>query len=157
EMLPPPPGARADLERILAERSRHAEQRLAAMMAYAESATCRQAVVAAHFGQRQEPCGTACDLCRGVEAEAAPARAAAPTAEEVPDVGRVVLRTVLALPFRLGRPGLVKVLTGAVDSAVKEDRCPLYGILEGFPPTPLARVVDRLVEEGLLSRDPDDE
>jgi ATP-dependent DNA helicase RecQ len=157
EMLPPPPGARAELERILAERRRHAEQRLAAMMAYAESASCRQAVVAAHFGQRQEPCGTACDLCRGVEAEAAPARAAAPSAEEVPDVGRVVLRTVLALPFRLGRAGLVKVLTGAVDSAVKEDRCPLYGILEGFPPNPLARVVDRLVEEGLLSRDPDDE
>jgi ATP-dependent DNA helicase RecQ len=157
EMLPPPRTARADLEALLAERRRHAELRLEEMVGYAEGPDCRHVAIARHFGQRLEPCGTACDRCLGVEEEEAPARPTAPTSEEVPDMGSVILKTVLALPFGLGRAGLVKVLAGAVDSVVKKDRCELYGALTGFAQSALSRAIDRLVEEGLLSRDPNDE
>src|SRR5437870_691434 len=113
EMLAPPRTARADLEGILAERRRHAERRLEEMVAYVEGAGCRHVAIARHFDQKLSPCGAACDRCLGVEEEPAPAKATAPTADQVPDIGSVILRTVLALPFGMGRTGLVKVLAGA--------------------------------------------
>jgi ATP-dependent DNA helicase RecQ len=157
EMLPPASSARADLEAILVERHRHAERRLEKMVAYVEGAGCRHAAIARHFDQPLAPCGDACDRCAGSEEKPAPSRPARPTAEEVPDLGSVILRTVMALPFPLGRAGLVKVLAGAVDSVVKEDRCNLYGALAGIPASALQRAVDQLVEAGLLRRDAEDE
>jgi RecQ family ATP-dependent DNA helicase len=157
EMLPPPPTARADLEALLVTRRRHAEARLAEMVAYVEGQGCRHAAIARHFDQALPPCGTACDFCLGIEAEGPVARPTAPTVEQVPDLGVVILKTVLALPFPLGRTGLVKVLAGAVDSVVKKDRCELYGALAGFSVAALNRAVDGLFERGLLTRDPDDE
>jgi RecQ family ATP-dependent DNA helicase len=158
EMLQPPRPARADLEALLAERRRHAEARLEEMVAYVEGDGCRHAAIARHFDQELPPCDTACDRCLGVEEEVpAPARPTTPTSDQIPDLGRVILNTVLVLPFGLGRAGLVKVLAGAVDSVVKADRCPSYGALTGFSQSSLGRTVDQLVEQGLLYRDPHDE
>jgi RecQ family ATP-dependent DNA helicase len=157
EMLPPPPTARADLQAILAERHRHAEARLEEMVGYAEGHDCRHVAIARHFDQPLDPCGDACDRCLGVEEEEAPARRVVPTTDQIPDLGSVILNTVLTLPFGLGRTGLVKVLAGAVDSVVKGDRCELYGSLAGFAQAALGRAVDQLVEAGLLYRDPEDE
>jgi ATP-dependent DNA helicase RecQ len=156
EILPAPPGARAELERMLADRRREGEARRQQIVAYAEGGECRHVVVARHFGQPLLPCGTACDCCLGTEEEA-PARAAVPTSDRIPDLGRVILETVPALPFPMGRPGLVKVLAGAVDSVVKADRCDRYGALAGCPRSALERYVDQLLEAGLLSRDSEDE
>lgn len=162
EMLPPPRTARADLESLLATRRQHAESRLEKMVAFAETGGCRHQAIACHFDQLLPPCGTACDRCLGLEepesAETAVAsRPSPPTADQVPDLGIVILKTVLALPFGVGRTGLVKVLAGAVDGAIKQDRCAHYGALKGFSPSALERAVDRLVEEALLARDPEDE
>ena len=157
EMLPPPRTARVDLEAILAARRRHAERRLEEMVAYVEGAGCRHVAIARHFDQELAPCGAACDRCLGVEEEPAPAKATAPTADQVPDIGGIILRTVLVLPFGMGRTGLVKVLAGAVDSVVKADRCSFYGALTGFSQSSLARAIDQLLEADLLSRDLDDE
>jgi ATP-dependent DNA helicase RecQ len=157
EMLPPPPGARVEMEAMLAERRRQAQARQELMIAYAEGTACRHVVIARHFDQPLLPCDTMCDRCRGTAEEAAPARPAAPTADQVPDLGRVILETVRALPFAMGRAGLVKVLAGAVDSVVKEDRCDRYGALAGCPRSALERYVDQILEAGLLSRDPEDE
>jgi ATP-dependent DNA helicase RecQ len=157
EMLPPSSTARVDLQTILATRRRHAEKRLDEMVGYVEGARCRHAAIARHFDQELPPCGDACDRCLGLEPAQAPARPARPTAEEIPDLGTVILQTVLALPFPVGRTGLVKVLAGAVDSVIKKDRCDLYGSLEGIPTSALQRAVDQLVEAGLLRRDPEDE
>jgi ATP-dependent DNA helicase RecQ len=157
EIMPPPPGARAELETMLAERRQEGEARAERMIAYAEGDPCRHVAIARHFGQPLLPCGTACDRCQGTAAEEAPARAQAPTSDQVPDVGRVILETVRALPFPMGRTGLVKVLAGAVDSVVKEDRCDRYGALAGFSQSALGRYVDQLLEAGIFSRDPNDE
>jgi ATP-dependent DNA helicase RecQ len=157
EMLPPPPSARADLEATLAERRRQADARLEQMVAYAEGRECRHVILSRHFGQPLLPCERACDRCLDTVDDVAPARPTAPTSDQVPDLGRVILETVRALPFPLGRTGLVKVLAGAVDSVVKADRCDRYGALAGCSHSSLERHVDRLVEEEFLSRDPDDE
>jgi ATP-dependent DNA helicase RecQ len=157
EMLPPPPGARADLEAILAQRRRHAERRLEEMVRYVEGAGCRHVAIARHFDQALVPCGDACDRCLGLQQAPATAPPSRPTADEIPDLGSVILETVLSLPFPVGRTGLVKVLAGAVDSVIKKDRCERYGALAGIPASALQRAVDRLVEDGLLHRDEDDE
>ncbi len=158
EMLVPPSRARTDREADLAARRRHAEARLEEMVRYVEGARCRHVAIARHFGQDLQPCGDACDHCLGTrDTEEEPVRASAPASDQLPDVGRVILRTVLTLPFGCGRTGLVKVLAGAVDSPVKEDRCALVGCLAGFVQTRLGRFVDRLVDDGFLARDPEDE
>jgi ATP-dependent DNA helicase RecQ len=157
EMLPPPQRTRADTDALLAARRRHAEARIAEIVGYAEGEECRHVLIAAHFGQHLDPCGDVCDVCLGTVEEAAPAKAAGPTPEQVPDLGRALLETVAALPFPMGRTGLVKTATGAADSVVKADRCPCYGVLSGMPPSTLGRHVEQLVADGFLARDEEDE
>src|SRR5207245_2691724 len=128
---PPPSSTRADTEALLALRRRHAEERLDEIVGYAEGERCRHVMIAEHFGQQLDPCGSACDFCLGTVEEAAPARPAGPTPEQVPDLGRALLETLAALPFPMGRTGLIKVSAGAADSVVKADRCPKHGILAG--------------------------
>jgi ATP-dependent DNA helicase RecQ len=157
EMLPPPPSTRADTAALLAARHRYAEERLAEIVGYAEGSECRHVLIARHFGQRLDPCGDVCDVCLGTVEEAAPAKAAGPTPEQVPDLGRALLETVAALPFPMGRTGLVKTATGAADSVVKAERCPCYGMLAGVPASTLGRYVEQLLEGGFLARDDEDE
>ncbi|MBW3623481.1 MAG: ATP-dependent DNA helicase [Armatimonadetes bacterium] len=157
-MLPPPPSARADLEALLDERRRHAEARLEEVVAYAEEPGCRHVALSRHFEQAIPPCGSSCDDCLGTREEIAPAvKPDPPTADAVPDLGRVILETTLALPFPVGRTGLAKVLSGAADSPVKRDRCEPYGLLAGFTLKALRGYMDRLLEEGLLRIPPGDE
>jgi ATP-dependent DNA helicase RecQ len=157
EMLTPPATTRADTEALLTARRRHAEERLDEIVGYAEGARCRHVLIAAHFGQELEPCEETCDVCLGSVEEAAPARAVGPTPEQIPDLGRALLETLDALPFSMGRTGLVKAAGGAADSVVKADRCPRHGILAGVPLSALARYVEQLVAEGWIARDEEDE
>jgi ATP-dependent DNA helicase RecQ len=68
-----------------------------------------------------------------------------------------LLETLQALPFPMGRTGLVKAAAGAADSVVKADRCPRYGILAGVPLSTLGRYVEQLVDGGFVARDEEDE
>ena len=155
-----PPTARAELDTLLQSRREHEERRLADMMGYAEGAECRHVSLSRHFDQTLEPCGDACDRCRGTasEAEAESAvRVAAPTSAQVPDVGRVILDCLGSLPFPLGRTGAAKVLTGAADSPVPAARCRNHGDLAGFTLKSLRGFLDTLVEQELLRLDAEGE
>jgi ATP-dependent DNA helicase RecQ len=158
-MLNPPPTARADLEAMLEDRHRHAEVRLDEVVQYVEGEGCRHVILSRHFEQTIPPCGSACDDCLGVREESipAPARPVPPSTDAVPDLGRVILETVSALPFGMGRTGVAKVLSGAADSPVKKDRCERYGCLAGFTLNALRGSMDQLLEEGLLRIPPGDE
>ena len=92
---PPSEDEIAALLKSYEERAEHDKQRLADMMHYAETATCRTQILRQYFGEDLgEPCGR-CDNCdRGVaEAEAAqraaedtrPALRQAPVADTAPD------------------------------------------------------------------------
>lgn len=111
-------------------------------------------MIARHFGQGMEPCGDACDSCLGTKRGVVKGRAATPTADEVADVGRVLLEALQSLPFPLGRTGLAKVVAGAADSAVTQDRCPQYGALAGFTLHALRSYIDTLTAEGLSTLQP---
>jgi ATP-dependent DNA helicase RecQ len=158
EILNPPANARAELEHLLEERRAEAKRRLAAMVAYAEGGDCRHSAIARHFGQALEACGDACDCCRGTRQAATEVeKAVAPGVDEVPDVGRVILRTVADLPFGVGRTGLAKVLLGATDSPISRDRCATAGSLAGFTRKLLLTLMGELMERELLAAIPGDE
>jgi ATP-dependent DNA helicase RecQ len=157
EMLTAPPTARADLERLLTDRARHAEERLAEMVGYADGGVCRHVTISAHFGQTLAPCGAACDLCLGTAESGPIGRPEAPTAEQTPDVGRIALGCVASLPFTLGRTGVAKVLTASADSPITADRCRHHGALAGFTLKAVRTFLDELAAGGLLRNDTEGE
>jgi ATP-dependent DNA helicase RecQ len=149
-MLRPPASARADLESILAERSRRGQERLDAVVGYVSEPGCRHAAVARHLGQEIDPCGDACDNCLGFKQAAPATKPSAPTVEEVPDLGRVILQAASDLPFRIGRTGLAKLLSGAADSPVRREASASYGVLAGFTRKALIEQIDALCARDLL-------
>lgn len=151
EICAVPPDARAELDTLLALRREKSETRLQEMVAYAETNACRHAGIARHFGQELEPCGDACDSCLGTRRTVAKGKVVAPSADQVPDVGRVLLEALASLPYPLGRTGLAKVVSGAADSSVTQDRCPQFGTLMGFSLHALRAFLDTLTEEGLCA------
>ena len=54
---------RARLQRVLDNAAQRAKTRVNQIMTYAEGRRCRHAELAAHLGERLEPCGVACDVC----------------------------------------------------------------------------------------------
>jgi ATP-dependent DNA helicase RecQ len=150
-MCAAPATARAELDALLALRREQSETRLQELLDYCETSQCRHAMIARHFGQSLEPCGDACDSCLGTKRGVAKGRAVAPTADQVADVGRVLLEALQSLPFPLGRTGLAKVVAGAADIAVAQDRCPQFGMLAGFSLHALRAFLDTLIAEGLCA------
>lgn len=151
ELCPPPPAARAELDALLVQRRAQGDLRLQEMLDYAETTECRHALIARHFGQTLEPCGDACDNCLGTSRRVAKGRQTAPTADQVADIGRVLLEALHSLPFPLGRTGLAKVVAGAADSLVTQERCPQFGALAGFSQNALRGHIDTLIAEGLCT------
>ncbi|HET8627840.1 MAG TPA: RecQ family ATP-dependent DNA helicase [Thermomicrobiales bacterium] len=62
-ILPVPAEAAAGLPGLLEEVRRENEKRVARMVVFATSRSCRHAALAAHLGERLAPCRTACDIC----------------------------------------------------------------------------------------------
>jgi ATP-dependent DNA helicase RecQ len=106
-----------------------------------------------------DPCGTSCDVCTN---SAAPrVKSAAKSSVESSPTRTIitaqdifgVLEGVRTLPFPMGKTGLAKLLTGSVESRVREDRASGFGVLAGFSRSKVEGLIDRLVTEGYLNRD----
>jgi ATP-dependent DNA helicase RecQ len=63
-----------------------------------------------------------------------------------------VLRTLHHLPFTVGRTGLQRILTGSVESPIGPDRCAEWGRLQTWTKAATHRLIDGLIEQGLLAR-----
>jgi ATP-dependent DNA helicase RecQ len=181
ELVPPPADTRQRMEKTLAHRAAGAKERVEAMLAYARDRKCRHGQIARYFGDRWPSlkCGQ-CDVCAG---EGAGSRAASGRASSSrlpshnPERGAggegqlpvdpreapiAALRIVDDLgrgyrPFALGRAGLVRALRGTPDAPIKPDRTPAFGALAALKKAEVERLVDALVERGLLRRDDEDE
>jgi ATP-dependent DNA helicase RecQ len=152
ELMPPPADAPRRVEGLVETWKTGQEQRLDLVLKYASLRTCRHAAIARHFGLEAPPRCNACDICAPT-GSAAMAEAAQPAPVLDRHPADIVLECVGTLPFRLGRTGLVRVLRGSVQAAVKEDRCGLFGALGSLPASQIEREIERLVEEGYLARD----
>lgn len=155
---PPPPGARAALDRLLADQEQAQRRRLDRIAAYVQTRGCRHAFIAAEFGEAPPTDCRACDNCRpGASAAMPAARATARSsrrAAAVPDSpARVALQCLGALPFAVGKKGLVNILRGSLAAPISPERCPQHGALAGLSRAEVERLVDSLVESGQLQRD----
>jgi ATP-dependent DNA helicase RecQ len=159
-VLPAPPAAAASLPRLLDDVRRENARRVARMIAYATGRTCRHVALAAHLGERLEPCGTACDICTTRSAERGTQNRTEkttldhrPTPPSDAEAALTILTCLKQLPFSLGKSGLTKVLAGSITAAVKEDRAPQFGALAGLSQTRINGLLDRLIVDGFVYRD----
>jgi ATP-dependent DNA helicase RecQ len=160
QLLPAPPDTPARIEALLGEYSARQDARVEAMVAYAKGLLCRHQALAAHFGERLQSCGDACDVCAG-DAETTRRRTHKATASNAisPKDERTATTTTLRmlrdLPFSVGKTGAVRILNGSVESSIGPDRCPDWGALSTWTKTATGRLIDTLVEQGYLDRNMD--
>jgi len=166
ELRPVGSDAAMRLEEILARARAESQRRVAQVMAYAAGGRCRHAILAGHLGERLEPCGTACDVCTGAVAAPTSGRrgradgtgsASGQRTRATAEDALAVLAAVRTLPFPMGKTGLVRLLLGSVESRVRADRSPSFGVLAELKKGTIDGLIDRLVAGGFLHRDLDHE
>ncbi|MBX0327118.1 RecQ family ATP-dependent DNA helicase [Oscillochloris sp. ZM17-4] len=166
ELLSAPSDVAARIDTLLADYQERQIQRVDAVAAYAKASECRHRSIAGHFGQRLARCKTACDICApqlGLRSGITRATRAAP--QPIPsrddddprsDAQRA-LDGLNNLPFPMGRSGLARVLKGAASSPVEPERCPEFGALRHLAQSAIDDLVERLVADGYIQRDEQDE
>jgi ATP-dependent DNA helicase RecQ len=126
-------------------------ERLAAVVGYAQSRTCRRHTILGYFTGETAPEDCAhCDVCLGWHHK--PAR-------ELDDgerrIVRIALSVVARLNDRFGRGRLAKVLTGSKAKPVTDfglDRLPTFGMLKGMPAKGVSDLLEVLADAELLKR-----
>jgi ATP-dependent DNA helicase RecQ len=161
-LFPVEANASARLQRVLDNAAQRAKTRVNRMMSYAEVRRCRHAELAAHLGERLDPCGVACDVCSGerehaLETSAKQERAAGKRSVATSADAIAVLKAVASAPFSVGKTGLIRLLEGSIQSRIQGDRSPYFGALGDLPKARIDGLIDRLVEDGYLHRDLDHE
>jgi ATP-dependent DNA helicase RecQ len=159
ELLPAPADTPVRIEAMLREYAERQDARVEAMAAYATGLSCRHRALAAHFGERLPACGNACDVCRGDGATRrsggrTPRVKPRPTMQplDTQTATQSALRTLRNLPFSVGRTGLQRILTGSVESPIGPDRCAEWGRLQGWTKTATNRLIEELIDQGLVAR-----
>jgi ATP-dependent DNA helicase RecQ len=158
EVCAPPADGRTALPALLEAIAERHERQVASLVAYTRATECRQRVIARHFGERLRvaTCGT-CDCCRGVVSEALSRltrrRARRQTRPDVATVRTSVLACLRELPYEVGITGLVRILTGSVDTGPGAARLSQFGAMADLAKTRLKREIEAMVTAGLLERD----
>ncbi|MDQ5851359.1 MAG: RecQ family ATP-dependent DNA helicase, partial [Chloroflexota bacterium] len=159
ELLPAPSDTPARIDSMLQEYATRQDARVEAMVAYARGLSCRHRALAAHFGECLQACGNACDVCCGDSGaryrerrtdDHSACRSPTPVTES--EAAGAALRVLRDLPFNVGRTGLVRILTGSIESAIGPDRCAEWGRLSAWSRTATGRLIDGLIERGLIAR-----
>jgi hypothetical protein len=151
ELLPAGPNAATTMQTLLDKAQADAVERIDRVMAFAEGRRCRHQMLAAHLGESLEPCKTQCDVCTGT----VPARAVSEHARgrrETPADRLVVLQALQTAPYSLGAPSLIKLLIGSAESKIQRDRSASFGALSDLAKSAIQRLIDSLIEDGLIDR-----
>ena len=157
-LLPVEATATARLQRVLDAAASRARARVDRTMRYAEGRRCRHAELAAHLGERLDPCGDACDVCTGESANAAegrmrrerqPRKRTEPTAADA----LAALNALASAPFPLGKTGLTRLLEGSIQSRIQGDRSSFFGALADLRKSKIEAVIESLVAEGAFIHD----
>ncbi len=136
------------MEDLSAREAKKAEERLAAMTAYAEARTCRRAALLDWFGERYEAepgSGPCCDACDRPPAEEA----------DVTVPAQKLLSCVLRTGERYGLAYVVDVLTGSRQKRIVDNghhKLTTWGIGAEYPKDDWFELGRALVEEGYLSK-----
>jgi len=148
--VPPPPADAAErIDELLRRSEAVALERVRRLVGFAESAICRHAQVAEHFGERLDGSCGACDVCSPLGPAAA--TAATPDAPPLPeDAGAAIVAAVSRLEWPLGRTGLTAMLLGSVSAPPSARRSPSFGLLRGATQSEVRRWLKLLEVAGAL-------
>ena len=129
----------------------NAEEKLARMVEYGDSGSCRRAFLLGYFGEEwtQDGCG-ACDVCLAPSEQPDPA-----TTYDGAEISQKVLSAIIRTGERFGANHVVAVLRGSRAQRVLRsghDQLSVHGIARGIPEDDLKDVVDQLVDKGLAAR-----
>jgi ATP-dependent DNA helicase RecQ len=146
-------GPPIDLD-VQAEKARRDRGRLDTMLRYAFGSGCRTRFIYDYFagGARAGAvprCGT-CDVCLGWRRDEG-----RPLDDREFERVRIALSAVARLQARFGVARLAEVLSGSGSKEITDrglDRLPTYGKLKGMPLEQIKRMLDVLLEAGLLER-----
>ncbi len=152
ELLPTSATSTNSVDALLREIERASEQRIDAILAYTRGNRCRHQMLAAQFGQTIELCETSCDICSGTH-RTGTRSTVSPSRRTTAKDAWLTLEAVQTLPFPMGKTGLVRLLTGSPESRVREDRSSSFGVLAEISRGAVEKLVDELVDLGLLDRD----
>ena len=127
-----------------ATEQRNAREKLAQMVDYAQSPTCRRRTLLEYFGEKWtgENCG-ACDMCL---------RAADDF--DATEIAQKILSTVIRTGERFGAVHIIQVLNGSREKRVLDlghHRLSVYGIVKDFQRTELREIIGQLRARGLLA------
>jgi ATP-dependent DNA helicase RecQ len=139
---------------LQAEKARRDRGRLDTMLRYAFGGGCRTRFIYDYFagGARAGAvprCGT-CDVCLGWRRDAG-----RPLDDREFERVRIALSAVARLQARFGVARIAEVLSGSASREITDrglDRVPTYGKLKAMPLEQIKRMLDVLLEAGLLER-----
>lgn len=152
-LLPPPPNIAQRIEGLLARARRDDDRRIDTMMAYIQDrqGVCRHVILAAHFGERLQPCRDSCDVCTGTVASSTAREPRDRSSRATLADALLVLQAAQNLPYPMGKPSLIRLLTGSAESRVRNDRSDHFGAARHLTPHALDRLIDALVDHGYLA------
>jgi ATP-dependent DNA helicase RecQ len=126
------------------ERKRREHQRLAALLGYCESPSCRRQVLLGYFGEEAEPCGN-CDVClHGV------------TLENGTKEARLLLDVIQRTGERYGAGHIVDLLTGNETEKIAangQNRLRIFGAGKQHKPALWRTLIRQLVAGAYLHHD----
>jgi ATP-dependent DNA helicase RecQ len=157
ELIPATGDTARTMTTLLEKAHADAKRRVDQVIAYSRGRTCRHAALAAHLGERLAPCKTSCDVCtaaaHGRTIDETPVTAVAKRAHTTAEDAFAVLTAARNLPYPLGKPGLVNLMLGSMESRIRADRSASFGALKDVQKSKVEALIDRLAEEGFLFRD----
>ncbi|MDB5081196.1 MAG: hypothetical protein JWP00_3120 [Chloroflexi bacterium] len=162
--------ARSRLEELLARRQTEAGQRLDHLDTYLKAATCRQVLLARHFGEKiARPCGT-CDNCvkgtkdRKMPGKIQPVISSKPASVNPPPKFTDAEATGLILGClnyvtggegaQMGRSGLVNLLMGRKSAFGTRANNPFKGKFENMRLKDVEALVEKQLEAGFIDEHP---
>ncbi len=122
-----------------------AEEKLAAVLEYAESVKCRKKILLGYFGEELdgEECG-ACDACAGVR-----------ESFDGEIVAKKILSAAARTGGRFGKNHIVDILIGKRTQKIAingHDKLSVFGIVNDFTESQLDRIIRYLIDRGLVFR-----
>ncbi|MFQ5342630.1 MAG: RecQ family ATP-dependent DNA helicase [Anaerolineae bacterium] len=145
ERLPPPADAAQRVDSLLETYSAIQGQRIEEISAYAKTRRCRHGHISAYFGGRAIERCEACDNCLGFRTAGISQRDGDERAELV-----AVLRCVGSLKWSYGRRNLSLILKGSPGAPAGTAGMREYAALAHRSASAIGRLIDRLIDAGLL-------
>ncbi|MFQ5858081.1 MAG: RecQ family ATP-dependent DNA helicase [Anaerolineae bacterium] len=145
ERLSPPADSAQRVDSLLETYAAIQGQRIDEIVAYAKTRRCRHGHISAYFGGRVIERCDACDNCLGLRTAAIPQR----DGDERQEFG-ALLRCVESLKWSYGRRNLSLILKGSPRAPAGSAGASHHGALAHRSASAIERLVDRLIDAGLL-------